>query len=136
MKVGPLQNSPQGSLWKSPFHYSSLDLDGNLVITVFGVKMRRGMITIEHADHNSKKTTDLMHSSLSAEQITASRYLVEHPFAIGAYWRVLEPSNCLKFNGYDGLQHIMSEPAGLARAPQGVFALLMIKVAPSAARLR
>lgn len=94
------------------------------------------MITIEHADHNSKKTTDLRHGSLSAEQITASRYLVEHLFAIAAYWRILEPSNFLKFNGYDGMPHIISEPTGLARAPHDVLALLMIKVVPRAARLQ
>jgi hypothetical protein len=63
MKVSPLHHSPQGPFWKFSLHYSSLDIDGNFLITVFRVKMRRGMIAIEHAHHNSKKATDLRHGN-------------------------------------------------------------------------
>jgi hypothetical protein len=34
------------------------------------------------------------------QQSITSLYLVQYPFAIGARWRVLEPCNRLKFNGY------------------------------------
>ena len=40
---------------------------------LFAVKMRRGVISIEHADHNSKKTTDLGHGFFSDDQTLARR---------------------------------------------------------------
>ena len=47
--------------WKLSFHNPSLDIYGDLIITVFRVKMRWRMIPIEHADHNSKEAADFRH---------------------------------------------------------------------------
>ncbi len=61
VNVSPLQNSSQGALGKLSLNYSCLDFDGNLVITIFRVKMRWFMVSIEHADHDSEKTAYLRH---------------------------------------------------------------------------
>jgi hypothetical protein len=56
-----------------------------------------------------------------AEQFTISLYLVEYPFANGAFGQVSFSSNCLKFNGYDCFSFTISETTELARCPQDGF---------------
>ena len=51
-------------------------------------------------------------------------YLVEYPFATGACRRVLELCKCLNFNGYDGVESVISGPNGLVRISQGFRALM------------
>ena len=61
MDISPFQNGSQCTLGELSFHNPSLDFYGNLIITVFRVKMSWRMITIEHANHNSQETADFRH---------------------------------------------------------------------------
>jgi hypothetical protein len=72
-----------------------------------------------------------MVSSFSAYQFIISLYLVEYPFANGAFGRVSFSFNCLKFNGYDSLSLTISEPTRLATTSHGDLAFLMIKAEPT-----
>ena len=55
-------------------------------------------------------------------------YLVEYPFAIGAWRRVSERSNRLNLNGCDPLKATISGPTGLASTSDGGWELLIIPV--------
>jgi hypothetical protein len=67
---------------------------------------------------------------LVANSVIISLYLVEYPFANGAFSRVSFSSNCLKFNEYDCLSLTISEPTESARTFHGGSAWPAIKADP------
>jgi hypothetical protein len=64
------------------------------------------------------------------KQFVLSLYLVEYHIANGAFGRVSFSSNCLKFNGYDGLPTKISDPTESAGTFHGDLAFLMFKAEP------
>ena len=70
----------------------------------------------------------MLWSSFFCRPFIVSLYLVEYPYATGAFGRVSISSNCLNFNGYECLSFTISEPTESATTFHGVLALVMIEV--------
>jgi hypothetical protein len=49
--------------WKATAYRSSLDLDGNLELTVFGMKVWRRMISVVHPNDDAKKSRYFGHGN-------------------------------------------------------------------------
>jgi hypothetical protein len=68
--------------------------------------------------------------SVLANSFIILLYLVEYPFAIGAFGQVHFPFNCMKINGYDRTSLPIFESTESARTFQGGSAWPAIKADP------
>lgn len=75
MKATPLKDMSQGPLWEFPINSTARDFDRDLGITVDGVEVRRGMISVVHRDHDSQEATDLAHMAAYQEGFVAAKYV-------------------------------------------------------------
>ena len=62
MKFVPLQDMGKPPAGKVPFHRAGLCVDGDLILTILGVKVRRGVILIVHRNDNSQKSRKFRHA--------------------------------------------------------------------------
>jgi hypothetical protein len=56
VKVRPFKHELQCPGWKIAADPGRLDLDGDLVFSVYRVKMRYAVLAVEHADHDAEKS--------------------------------------------------------------------------------
>jgi len=56
MEIIPFQHETQRTLWKSPADDTGLDIDDDLIIAIYRMKMRRCMVAGKNADGNPKKS--------------------------------------------------------------------------------
>ena len=61
VKVVPFENMPQGALGELPRRDAVFDRDLDLEVAVERVKMRPGMASVEHGDHDSQKAAQFWH---------------------------------------------------------------------------
>jgi len=61
VKLSPLLDQTKRSGVDVTGDFSGFDLDGDFLPLVFGVKMRRRMITLVHVDRDPKESTDNGH---------------------------------------------------------------------------
>jgi hypothetical protein len=54
-----------------PMHPQRLDLDGDLVLSVYGVNMGSPVFAVEHADHDAKEATEFRHRSFLSSLVSA-----------------------------------------------------------------
>ena len=89
----PLQDMTQGPGRKGAVHNAGLDFDGDFVVPLHRVKVRRRVIPVEHSNHNSEEATDLWHMG----QCTHLRGFAQLSYVRGARQRVK--------HGGSGLRH-------------------------------
>jgi hypothetical protein len=87
----------QGSPWKLACYYAVIDSHCDFIIAVGRVKVRRLMIAVKHADHDSQEAADFEH-----EQILAPNALIAEPpngpsSAVGPS-RVVAPNHQPRFH--------------------------------------
>lgn len=58
----PFQNMTQSSFWKSPLHYSCVDVYGYFVAAVLRMEVGRTMIIPVHSDDDSEEAAYYGHS--------------------------------------------------------------------------
>jgi len=56
VQVQPLKHGTQTTLGKISVDYSAFNIDSDFILTIDRVKMRRGMIAIEHSDHDPQES--------------------------------------------------------------------------------
>lgn len=64
MQASPFEHVRQGPLGEVAIHTARRQLDRDLEITIDGVKVRWGVITVVHGDDNPKEPTDLGHEEV------------------------------------------------------------------------
>jgi len=65
MHCVPLKNGVQHTTWKLTDDLPVLDVNRDLVVPVFGMKVRRRVVSIVHPNDDSEKTGNLRHKIFS-----------------------------------------------------------------------
>ena len=61
INVVPFHQGVKGSLWKTPINYPRKNFNGDFIVAILCVKMRRAVIIVKHGNDYTKKSAEFRH---------------------------------------------------------------------------